>query len=1160
MKKLSLDFRFLEKLGQGAEGSVYRVAHQSSQRLYAAKTYSSRATPVSPIDLPRHPCLLPVLARRRTIDGMDCNVMPLLHPIDPRMAAETGGPDSALDLLAQAAAGLSCLHRGGFVHGDLKPGNLIAELRGDCESSAPFLVVSDLDIASHLTSKPRGISGTLGYIAPEVLDGQPVSPTSDVYSLGAWFHWLITGNQTVPGTDLSTAIVDTRRLVERAKPWRADERFAGLFWEELLARLLSPKPDQRFEDATELLRHISAHADLVSEKFASRLPKIAWNPLVLTEGEMSSVKEMTRRLADSDQPEAILLRTTREGGASLLLQEVSRRLSILDEEICEIRAASPHAEIMRRLTQSDLGLVIINDAESGTQFEAHRLIEILDLCRQTLSEPRRWRTPLILIQSPRSAANSIVHEAGQCGLSICSVVEECVPTISWLDSLFSGLRVSESVREALDSTGVVDPASLREAFSSAIQSSSLRSSVTGILLDGRRGRTWLDEFRRFRDVQLASLDSPDQALWHLMNRLPSGLSPWLCNSIREKWAPFSRALARLRGQGFVREREAGFLDLTSPVFAGDTAAGQQLPLDLINALRLIARGAEPVRQVPALLRIELNLIASPEDGRVQRRAVAYARWLLARRRPVDVLRLLASADHVHPGEGHRSLAARMLQLRARALNSIGYFRQAVDCQVRAADAWHDLGKVRLAAECATCASSWQQSFDSPEQVCRYIELSRGRLQSAGAESSSRLCRRFDAVSLFPLLRLNGTQEVSALCQSILDDPKSDGFSRSEALRVLSFVAGQNGHRNEERDRLADSLREARRCRHPESCARTLTSTANRELARGQTRKAHYLLKWVDRLDPGRIRPTDALSKLSGQGGIAFEYGDMRRALYFNQEALAVGERIGNPAMVNSAHRNLSLILLRMNRPGPALEHLRVILESDSPVRIQHSHPAYGAAVVLLEIGAYQEAREFLARAAAAPEWQGSDLRRGQLLVAKSVIAAFQHEPDDSRRYSDEALACFVRGGAVDEQVKERLRRLGAFAELTTSTDEIDSELRWAEDAASRLKTWLITASCRLARATHCKGLPTWKRLQVLEELEADLISHGEGLLELPTLQLRAEILIGEGRFEEARDVLRRAIERIRRAAGELTPDLRICYLRDARRQRFLDLIRACRPA
>ncbi|RHZ88511.1 hypothetical protein Glove_22g111 [Diversispora epigaea] len=83
-----------------------------------------------------------------------------------------------LNSLYQIAGGLDILHKNGFVHCDLHPGNIL--------NNDPFTYLSDLGLCKPANYKSNSdeVFGIIPYLAPEVLCGQPFSAASDVYSFG----------------------------------------------------------------------------------------------------------------------------------------------------------------------------------------------------------------------------------------------------------------------------------------------------------------------------------------------------------------------------------------------------------------------------------------------------------------------------------------------------------------------------------------------------------------------------------------------------------------------------------------------------------------------------------------------------------------------------------------------------------------------------------------------------------------------------------------------------------------------------------------------------------------------------------------------------------------------------------------------------------------
>jgi tRNA A-37 threonylcarbamoyl transferase component Bud32/tetratricopeptide (TPR) repeat protein len=124
------------------------------------------------------------------------------------------GPLSIKDagkVVRQIVAALTAAHAAGVVHRDLKSGNVLLAAR---KEAGPRAVVTDFGLAHVLgtgedgrsLSGSGGIVGTPGYMAPEQVEGGPLSPRTDVYALGVVMYEMLTGRLPFEGaTPLSVA-------------------------------------------------------------------------------------------------------------------------------------------------------------------------------------------------------------------------------------------------------------------------------------------------------------------------------------------------------------------------------------------------------------------------------------------------------------------------------------------------------------------------------------------------------------------------------------------------------------------------------------------------------------------------------------------------------------------------------------------------------------------------------------------------------------------------------------------------------------------------------------------------------------------------------------------------------------------------------------------
>lgn len=157
-------------------------------------------------------------------------------------------PSLALDLLSQAASGLTDAHEVGIIHRDLKPSNILLRDRPNGDITA---YICDLGIARTEGSehtRTTGVIGTLGYMAPERHQGLPATASSDIYAMGCLLWAMLTGSAPYVGTDLAVALAHLQEPVPQLDP-----RTPGaLVINQLLLTAMAKNPSDRFGSARAL--------------------------------------------------------------------------------------------------------------------------------------------------------------------------------------------------------------------------------------------------------------------------------------------------------------------------------------------------------------------------------------------------------------------------------------------------------------------------------------------------------------------------------------------------------------------------------------------------------------------------------------------------------------------------------------------------------------------------------------------------------------------------------------------------------------------------------------------------------------------------------------------------------------------------------------------
>ena len=196
-----------------------------------------------------HPNVIPIYQAGEH-DGVLYLAMRFVRGDDLRVRLRREGllePDVADALVAQVGAALDAAHEAGLVHRDVKPANVL--LDGHDHAYLTDFGLTKRLAADTVETRTGQILGTLDYIAPEQIRGEPPGPYTDVYALACMTLHLLTGE--VPFT------VDT----EEGKLWahlsepppRASERRAGLplAVDAVLTRAMAKDPALRYTTAGE---------------------------------------------------------------------------------------------------------------------------------------------------------------------------------------------------------------------------------------------------------------------------------------------------------------------------------------------------------------------------------------------------------------------------------------------------------------------------------------------------------------------------------------------------------------------------------------------------------------------------------------------------------------------------------------------------------------------------------------------------------------------------------------------------------------------------------------------------------------------------------------------------------------------------------------------
>jgi len=264
-------FRLIEKIGAGGMGQVYKARDEQLHRDAAIKLLPAasfrdptararllhEARTASKLNHP-HICTIYEVGES---DGQAYIAMELLEgqALSTRLAGGALPPEEVLRYGKQLADALAHAHQHGVIHRDLKSANVVITLEGRAK-------ILDFGLAKRLAeggladgatqtmdSVPEAgtIVGTLAYMAPEELRGQPADARSDVWALGVVLYEMATGRRPFQGRtgfELSSAILNQPPPPLEPGPVRALP--PGL--DSVIAHCLEKDPARRYQRSEEV--------------------------------------------------------------------------------------------------------------------------------------------------------------------------------------------------------------------------------------------------------------------------------------------------------------------------------------------------------------------------------------------------------------------------------------------------------------------------------------------------------------------------------------------------------------------------------------------------------------------------------------------------------------------------------------------------------------------------------------------------------------------------------------------------------------------------------------------------------------------------------------------------------------------------------------------
>jgi pimeloyl-ACP methyl ester carboxylesterase len=291
-------FRITAKLGEGGMGAVYLAEDLSLKREVALKILPTHLA-TDPDRLARfqreaetlaalsHPNIVGIYSIEQTDDLRFLIMERVVGESLQELIPEEGlSPETFFDYAVPIADAMATAHARGVVHRDLKPANVMVNEEG-------VVKVLDLGLAKLLeaptgvdeeaptqTASPTALGvvmGTIGYMSPEQAEGAPVGPPSDVFSLGALFYEMLSGENPFRRESMASSLAAI--LHHQPQSIRSGRHDLPRSLERILQRCLHKAPEERFSTAGKLRESLVDCANLYRRQH-SGLRAVLRRPMV----------------------------------------------------------------------------------------------------------------------------------------------------------------------------------------------------------------------------------------------------------------------------------------------------------------------------------------------------------------------------------------------------------------------------------------------------------------------------------------------------------------------------------------------------------------------------------------------------------------------------------------------------------------------------------------------------------------------------------------------------------------------------------------------------------------------------------------------------------------------------------------------------------------
>jgi eukaryotic-like serine/threonine-protein kinase len=162
-------------------------------------------------------------------------------------------PERSLEIIDGVLRALDYSHQSGFVHRDIKPGNVMVTRNGDVKVMDFGIARAVSDAQATMTQTAQGV-GTANYVSPEQARGERVDSRSDLYSTGCLLYELLTGRP--PFTGDSPVAIAYQHVRENPVPPSRVDLDVPTWADAVVLRAMAKNPADRYQTVSDIRNDI----------------------------------------------------------------------------------------------------------------------------------------------------------------------------------------------------------------------------------------------------------------------------------------------------------------------------------------------------------------------------------------------------------------------------------------------------------------------------------------------------------------------------------------------------------------------------------------------------------------------------------------------------------------------------------------------------------------------------------------------------------------------------------------------------------------------------------------------------------------------------------------------------------------------------------------